>query len=245
MRSLAWSALVGASFLLFSLNASPANAQQPGPRTYVDFKVGPISPGELPTNWNGYTLDDAFNQRSLALIDEIGHASGLTFRFHKPSSGASAGAQNQPIPTTVAPIGPPDVTQFGENLTLQQAGEALEIIGLVPNLKYDFWLLTWAYRANFAQPMNLSVSGVSGLSQIITPENTFLAINGVSTDTSHTFSSYATRVTALPSGQMTIQTNGGSFTGVYGLAIQPIPEPASALAAAGVVLLRISRRRRS
>jgi hypothetical protein len=211
---------------------------QAAPRIYLDFKTGPIGPGQVPASWNGYTLDDAFNQRPLALKDDVGQASGITFQFMKPSPLASAGTQNAGFPAAWVPIGPPDVNPFSENLDLQQAGEALKLTGLAPGQPYDFWLLTYAYRASFLQPMRLAVSGVSGLSEVVTPEDTFLSINGVATDNQHTFDSYRTRIVAGAQGQMTIQTDGGQFVGVFGLAIQPVPEPSTVavLACATAVL---------
>ena len=238
-------ALVLAIACLLTFNA-PVRAATA--RTFVDFEYNPpVPPSATPANWNQYNLDDAFNQRQINLLDEVGNFAGVKFRFQKSSPGASAGAQNQSILTTVAPTGLPDILGFGDNLTVQTPSEQFQITGLQPNSQYDFWLLTYAYKASFLTSMNLSVSGAGATwTQVLTPQDTFLAINGVNTDTAHTFDSYAKRFTTDATGNLTFTATSGQFVGVFGFAFRPVPEPAAgatlALLAAGAIGTRRRRR---
>jgi hypothetical protein len=238
-------AVVAAALIATTMFASNAVAAVAGPRTFLDFQPDPpTSPAETPAGWNFYTLNDSLNDRQIPLNNEFGQWEGMRFRFFHPDPSRSTSFGNTPMRTQVAPSGI-DLTGFGYSASMQTVGDRLELTGLVPNLPYDFWLITWTYPgAPYPAPALLSVSGAAGWTQLQTPAGALLAINGSPTDTSHTFDSYAKRFTAAADGSFTIEAVQAGYIGVYGFLIQPIPEPGSVLGSAVTLLCTFVCRRR-
>ena len=138
-----------------------------------------------------------------------------------------------------------ELSGFGHSISFGGPGQQLVLRGLVPQAAYDFWFIGWTYTGDpYPDPARLSVTGASGWTEINTPPGALLAINGVPTDSAHSFESYARRFTPTFDGTLTIATAEVGYVGVFGLMLQPVPEPAAATATAALGLAWFFRRRR-
>jgi len=211
-------------------------------RTFLDFHDrAPFTPPPPGQQWNHYTLSNASDGLQIELKDELGNPTGIQFSWQK-LPGWSTGMQNVSIWSSLTP-NDIQLNAFDHNLTAQTSGEYIELTGLVPGRAYKFWLLTWTYPADFRTPKPFEVTGGGGWTQLTTPPDTRLAINGQVGDTARTFDSYAIQFDAAGDGRLELRTSTGQFTGVFGFVIEPVPEPTTGLLLLSLSAAALLRRR--